>query len=170
MQRIKYFFFVIFLFCIFTVHGQDYNLNNGITLNEQNRGAGITVTYPEEITLNSLWDRGRVIRYSNDPNNVTNLGKFVEIEYELGFTFEGVFMSQGKIRVIFSNLSEIFISENSIISTGTLLVKTQRGTGNGLRVFILSENDNLSFLQLLTNNSRVRIGDFWYWNPAFLFR
>jgi hypothetical protein len=170
MDKIKLFSLVFLFSCIFAMYGQEYKVSNGIALSEQNQNAGLTIVFPEEAAINSPWERGKVIRYSNDPSNATNLGKFIEIEYEIGFEFEGMFMSQGKMRMIFSNLLEINVTEETIISKGTLIGKTKKDAGNDLRVFILSETEDLRFLQIWTNDSKVRIGNYWYWNPGFLFR
>lgn len=162
---------IVIYFSIFvTIYGQEYNITDGIVLNQQNEGASITITFQDETPINSAWDRGKVLRYSNNPNNETKLGKFVEMEYEMGYEFEGFFMSQGKMIIIFSNLSEINVTEKTIISKGTLICKTKKGGGNDLRVFILSKTDNLRFLQLWTNNKKVKIGNYWYWDPTFLFK
>ena len=166
----KKLFLVLFsLILVNSVFGQDYNLENGIVMNNSNREHSTTATFNSETDINSIWNGGTVIRYSNNENNTANLGRFVEVEYEMGFDFEGSFMSQGRMRIIFSNLSEICVSETSIISAGTLIGKTKRGRNNQLRVFILSEED-LSFLRMWTNNKKEKIGDFWYWDAAFLFR
>ncbi|MDR1150006.1 MAG: hypothetical protein LBK66_15400 [Spirochaetaceae bacterium] len=164
-------FLVLFtFFMIFSVNGQDFNLMNGITLNDQNRSKSITVDFKEETEFKSLWDRGRVIRYSNDENNTTGLKRFVEIEYEMGFLFEGYFRNQGMMTIIFSNLKEIDVIETSIISKGTLIGKTKKDVGNDLRIFVLSDNENLSFLNMWTNNNKIKIDNTWYWDPSFLFR
>jgi hypothetical protein len=155
---------------VFPINGQEYNITNGIVLSEQNQGAGLTIVFRSETEIKSAWDRGTVIRYSNNPQNETNLGKFIEIEYDMGFEFEGSFISQGEMRIIFSNLLEINIVEETQISKGALIGKTKKDSGNDLRVFILSNTDNLQFLKMWTNNKKVKIGDYWYWDPAFLFR
>ena len=166
----KYLFAFLYMFCVFLVFGQEYNLHNGITLSRRNKRAGIEVTFNEEAPMISPWDRGRVTRFSNNANNAANLGRFVEIEYDMGFDFEGISISQGKILVIFSNLLEINVTEETIISKGTLIGKTQRGFGNRLKVFLLSETEDVGFLQMWTNNRKRRIDNLWYWDPAFLFR
>jgi hypothetical protein len=43
-------------------------------------------------------------------------------------------------------------------------------TGNDLRIFILSDTDNVQFLKMWTNDRKVKIAEYWYWDPAFLFR
>jgi len=169
MAKLKPLCFVLFLFPVFFSFGQDLNLLDGITLNDRNREANLMVTFADEAMLNSAYDRGCVVRYSTDPNNVTNLGVFIEVEYEIGFMFEGMFLKQGEMSIIYSNLKEVNVPENLLVSRGTLLGKTKRGPTNELRVFLLSEEDVFA-LQMWTNNNKVKIGDLWYWDPGFLFR
>ena len=167
MKKLFFIFFCLNL--MISVFGQDYNLENGIILDNNNRRHSTSTTFNSETNINSAWNWGSVIRYSNDENNAANLGRFVEIEYEMGFEFEGTLIRQGSMRVIFSNLSEINVSETSRISVGTLIGKTKRGGNNQLVTFILSEEDEL-FLRMWTNNRKERIGDFWYWDASFLYR
>jgi hypothetical protein len=98
------------------------------------------------------------------------LNPSARIKYETGFSFEENFVSQGKMTIIFSNLNEINVTESTVISQGTSIGKTKKDAGNDIRIFILSDTDNLRFLNLWTNNKKVKVGDLWYWNPSFLFR
>jgi hypothetical protein len=160
-------FVLIFInfFIIFLLHGQDYNLENGIVLNGQNRNLGLVVNFSDVSDIRSAWDRGTVRRYSHNENNITNLGRFIEIEYELGFVFRDTFIGQGQMIVVFSNLTEFFLNEEMEISIGTIIGRT-----NEIRMFILSETDNIPILSLWTNNKKRKIGDYWYWDTSFLLR
>jgi len=162
----------ILIFLIFvaaSVNGQEYNLLNGITLTAENRHGSITLVMDGESDLRSGFNKGRIIRYSNDENNATNLGKFVEVDYELGYIFEGTFTPQGNITVIFSNLKEIYVTENTILSQGDIIGKTKKGAGNDFRLFLLSVDD-LPILRNLTNNRKIQLGDYWAWDPSFMLR
>jgi hypothetical protein len=164
MKKLLIVFFLFFV--LVSINGQEYNLLNGIILTDENKSASMTLVFNNESDIKSGFDRGKVIRYSNNENN---LGKFVEIEYELGFTFEGTFISNGIMIIIFSNLKEIYVTEDTILSQGNLIGKTKKGVGNDLRVFLFSIED-LPILRMWTNNKKLKLGDYWAWDPSFLFR
>lgn len=160
----------IFFLCFAFVYGQSFNIDNGISLNEENKTYSVAYTVENNVDLKSPFDRGIVTRWSNDRNNSTKLGRFVEIEYDIGFEFEGTFKSQGKMKMIFANLETINVDENSKIGKGTSIGLTQKGAGNDFRIFVLTDTDDVKFLTLWTNNRKFKINNVWYWDPSFLFK
>lgn len=149
---------------------EDFNLDKGIALTKENERGSISMAVKKSIELKSPFDRGVVVRWSNSDGNATRLGQFVEIEYEMGYEFEGTFVSQGKMRVVFSNLGSLSVNEKTPVMKGTSLGFTKSGEGGDLRVFVLSDTDDLKFLQKWTGNKKLKVEDTWYWDPSFLFR
>jgi hypothetical protein len=148
---------------------QEYALNEGVSLDEFNAQTGVLMDFEEEVNLFSPWDRGRVVRYSNDESNATGFGRFVEIAYEAGFTFEGFFMAQGTFSVIFANVQTICVDQNVSIKSGDLICAPKKGEGNSLRVLIVSQREDLRFLEQWSGFSGIEHNGYWYWNPMFLF-
>lgn len=122
------------------------------------------------VDLKSPYDKGTITRYSNEENNITGLGKFVEIEYQMGFMFENTFIEQGVIKIIFSNIDTIYASKDDLLSKGDNICSTKSGSNEQLRVFIISETDDLQFLKIWTQDRKFKLNNIWYWDSSFLFR
>jgi hypothetical protein len=150
-------------------YAQDYNIMGGVSLDEFNAQAGVLMDFYEETQLFSPWDRGRVVRYSNNESNSTGFGKFVEVEYEAGFEFEGIFRPQGVFSVIFSNVKTVNADINETISKGGLICTLKAGDENSLRVLIVSKRGDLRFLEIWSGFPGIEHDGYWYWNPMFLF-
>jgi hypothetical protein len=157
------------------MYANDYNVDEGIFLSKKNQNSSIMMDTEEEKEMISPWDRGKVVRYSTDEKNKTGLGCFVEIEYELGFSFEGAFISQGKVNLILSNLKEIKVNEKMEISKGDIIGITKgkgatKDKGDDLRVFLITNTENIRALQLWTRDTKSQIDNVWYWDPSFMFK
>lgn len=149
------------------VFAKDYQTKNGISLTNENKNLCVSICLNNNETLKSIYDRGVVTRYSDDEQNETGLGKFVEIEYELGFSFEDSFKSYGIIKLIFSNVQTILVDENTTVEKGTPLIITKKGN-ESLRIFEISETDKIKPLVMLTKDKKEKVGDYWYWDPTYL--
>ena len=158
------------IFRISSAMAENYQLDDGITLNEENAKYSILLSTDESVELNSLYDNGVVVRYSDESNNPTGLGKFVEVEYRMGFEFEGTFVEAGVMRMLFSNLEEVFVTGEQDISKGDPMCLSRKGPEGDLRVFILSDTADLQFLEVRTQNRKVELDGLWYWDPSFLFQ
>jgi hypothetical protein len=156
-----------------SIYASDYNIDDGIFLSEKNQYSSMMMDSKNEKEMISPWDRGKVVRYSNDEKNKTELGCFIEIEYEIGFSFENVFMTQGKVNLILSNLKEIRVNEKMEISKGDIIGIIKGGATKSkkddLRIFLITNTDNIRILQLWTGNTKTKIDNLWYWDPGFLF-
>jgi hypothetical protein len=150
-------------------YAQEYNVSGGVSLDEFNARTGLVIELDEEARLFSPWDRGSVVRYSGNESNPTGFGRFVEVEYDAGFEFEGSFMSQGVFSVIFSNVKAIHVDRGGPIGRGELICTSKTGEGNGLRALIVSKRGDLRFLEIWSGFPGIEYEGYWYWNPMFLF-
>lgn len=161
---------VVILLVPFAIFGQSFGLDSGIDLTEENRPYSIALGFDGTSEVRSPYGRGTVTRFSGIENNPTRLGRFVEIEYNMGFDFEGSFLSQGRMRIIFSNLGSVSVDQDSVIDENTLIGVTKSGSDNELRIFVISDTDDLQFLKMWTNDRKILVGDTWYWDPSYLVR
>jgi hypothetical protein len=159
---------IFFGYCAFA-YCQGFNIEGGVSLTQENKDYCIEYPTDGNIELKSPYDRGRVTRWSNDTDNTSQLGRFIEIEYNMGFEFEGTFMSQGKMTVIFSNLEKINLDEKAVVKKGTSIGVTRSGEESALRVFVITDTDKVRFLSVWTNDKKININGLWYWDPSFLF-
>jgi hypothetical protein len=169
MKIKKALMFFGFLGAAWMSYAQEYNVSGGVSLDAFNAQTGVLMDFYEETPLFSPWDRGRVVRYSNNESNSTGFGRFIEVEYEAGFEFEGFFMAQGTFSVIFSNIKTINVDKDQAVSKGGLMCALKTGDGNSLRVLIVSKRGDLRFLEIWSGYPGIEYDGYWYWNPMFLF-
>ncbi|GMO40601.1 MAG: hypothetical protein Ta2F_16680 [Termitinemataceae bacterium] len=164
------FIFICYTICISTLTAQDFDVRNTIILDSTNKKLAPLIAFENEEDVRSMFDRGIVVGFSDKENNSTKLGKFVEIEYEMGFAFENTFISQGKFSIVFSNLNSVKVTKGENISNGTIIGTTKKGDKEPLRTFVLSKDEKLVFLKKWTEDGKIYYKGNWYWNPMFLFR
>lgn len=137
-----------------------------------NHGMGATFT---EITpITPVFDGGRVVALSSNPQDSRNFGRYVEVEVEVTYTYKGEEWKD-LIYLVYSNLSRIEVEVGDPVRLDTLLGYSN-GPGSPLHpdsgeFFIYIYTDEYSpFLGMKTENQFLETNDFFWWNPAFITR
>jgi hypothetical protein len=143
-----------------------------LRLDEVNRQLRITMFTEEQQPLLSPFDRGTVAELSRDRENATGLGRYVAVDYELGFEFEGRFQPQGELILVYGNVASVDVQLGQEVSQGDRLATTIAGgpaPETDFSVFILTTTPNNRYLEVNTGNRKQRYGVWWYWDASFLF-
>jgi hypothetical protein len=135
--------------------------------NQYNLGMKFSVNENSSSVYSSI--DGVVYRFSRNEDNLTNFGKFVEIECS-DFYFYNNEEKIVKFHIIYSNLSEVFIEkQGDEIKRGTEIGKSGGSLFNNNLLICIYTFKKDPYICYLTKSVPENLLDVYWYNPGFLY-
>lgn len=116
------------------------------------------------VTVFSMFD-GEVYSASDDPNNKTNLGKFINIQHKL---IDNDTSEKIDLYILYANLSEVYFKEKQQVKQGDIVGLTGNSSPiikrNELLLCFYTLKDSEYLKRLCKSDAMFMWGVFW-WNP-----
>lgn len=131
---------------------------------------GITLTVAPGTPIQAIIP-GTVHRSSNDSENETGFGRFVETRHEHQYVFKGREVI-AEFFILFANLEQVDVHTDQIITGGQQIgvvgdSSSRYWPDNKLMLAVYTQND-APILRLWSGGDPVEVAGVLWWNPSFM--